>query len=286
MFARKFAYEVMAAGPFIMLGAIGIHARTTVDGWTPIEYAPAQLENVRAYVVPVRTSSPASIKTPGGLRKAADAWLSANRKGLLKDVFPVAVGENAAETPRGEIIEAKMNVAFALQGRAHHMAAEGDVARACDMLADAFEIGAIGKYGSFESVVSSCSAQQSALEGLRDFAGSISADQRTALARRIASTPKPARPLDRIVAHLREGYTAQLRRNGDDGGSIEVTQVFGRLASLTDPDGSGKPGGEMLSAWANEQNTDLTYAAVTARRARISEEMLRREVDRTLALLR
>jgi len=286
MFARKLAYELMAAGPFIMLAMIGVHARTTSFDWNPVEYGPVQNQHVRAYIGPVRAVRALKADDIYEVQKTADDWIRLHDSGELKSVRTVYLQDLSQDSSViNQIVEAKMYLATVLNDWATYKQQRGEPKQSCELALQAYEVAAIGKYGFFDNVARSSALQEKALDVVASEGPKLSSTNRTVLIQQLKKASRTERDLNGILADARWAYFGMLKRQGVETSDGAVEGSFEKLAYLTSPNHTLGEASEAFKLCLTTSDTDLAYIALMARQAKMAESSLRDRIQQTTQLL-
>jgi hypothetical protein len=240
MLVKRIVYYVLAAGPFLLIGLIAINSRLNANHWEFVEYGPETTLRIEAYSRPVEMVRNAIVKgrpvSTEELRKTIDAWLEGSRRGDLRDIYPPTTQVDGSAVIYDQIVRAKQTLVDNALRYGHVLQSQGRTREAALVYADVFELADVGKYSELSALCESATYQSSTLKRIAQLAGSLSAEDRSAILARLSSLDRsPERTLSQIVDRLCVTYARDLERQGRSAAPIEAARDHQRLASNEDP---------------------------------------------------
>lgn len=208
----KAATLVIALSPLSILSTIGWADRSRPDILQSLESTAEENSAISAYTVPVRIAYSHGLQRnyEGGAPKLSNevvdsvgaSWISAFRRGKLKNLESTFLGDSSLVGVKSEIIEVRSMLAETTRAAARRDQASVSAGR----LATAIEISAIAKYSDFRSVSNACATQTRAAKALIDLVPSVSPRQAKKLERQLAIAAPPRNRVAEMLRHERKLY--------------------------------------------------------------------------------
>ena len=288
MLVKKAVFQLLAAGPFLLLGLIAISGRTNVNTYEFIEYGPAMNGLVKAYAGPVRVAVAYqdAKKQPANqqqLLEAIEYWLTAYRNGELKDIHPATTVFDGWTSVHSSILDARSTLLRDGYDVANEWAALGQYEDAANLYGDLIELGTVAKYGDFSSLIASAPFQARILGSLAAISSELDEAQRCSLATQIEALEQPDRNPTLIVNHMAVAYSRDLRRKGMSTDRLEAVRSSHTLASNDEEEFK-------LEKWVEIASYDHNLISLAARsRIALTQERRYREqrdsvLDQLLAI--
>lgn len=285
MLVKKAVFQLLAAGPFLLLGLIAISGRTNATTYEFIEYGPAMNDSVLAYADPVRISAAygnAARLSPNRqqLLEAIEFWLTAYRNGELKDIRPATTIFDGRTSAYTSILDARSTLLRDGYDLANEWAALGQYEDAAELYGDLIELANVAKYGDFSSLIASAPFQTRVLGSLGAISSELEAAQRCLIATQIEALEQPDRNPIVIVNHLASVYSRDLRRKGLSSEGLGAVRSDRTLASNEEEE-------YRLENWIEitSSDQDLNPLAARSRLALSQERRYRERRDSVLSQL-
>lgn len=218
MVMRKAVLNLLAAGPFLLLGLIGLNSRMDRTDWQFVEYGPTTSAKIYAYVGPIRAATYASQVSASEweIEYIVDYWIDEAQDGRLTDILPASAQLDAVSGPYQEILDSKRTLAIAAQKVAKAMEHRGDINGAVRIHAKILELGEIAKYGEFTSYTSAAVEQSEALRNIARLAPRLDEAERQQLSRAVSALKWPQKSFSTVIGHITVAYQRDRTRAGDD----------------------------------------------------------------------
>ncbi|MCH7903245.1 MAG: hypothetical protein IH944_01610 [Armatimonadetes bacterium] len=276
MLVKKAVYQLLAAGPFLLLGLIAISGRTSANAYEFIEYGPAMNDSILAYVDPVRVSvayESEAKQSPNRqqLLEAIEFWLTAYRNGELKDIRPATTILDGRTSAYTSILDARSTLLRDGYDLANEWATLGQYEDAANLYGDLIELANVAKYGDFSSLIASAPFQMRILGSIEAISSELDEAQRTRLASQIEELEQPGRNPTQIVNHMAVVYSRDLRRKGESTNWLAAVRSSHTLASNDEEEFK-------LEEWIEITSSDQDLLPLAARsRVALSQERRYRE---------
>lgn len=240
MLVKKVVYQLMAAGPILLLGMIAVNSRAKVDTWQFIEYGPETSARLFAYATPIREVRSRFVYKDDydeqDIHETIDIWLKGYRNGDLQDIFPATTMFEGSTSAYQQVVAARHKLVYRAREQAELYFEEGEYEMAAELFTDILEVANIAKYGEFAILADSANTQAAALNRLIELSPKLTEDQRARITKRISRLDDPKRSLAHIISRISAAYRIDLTRQGRSTAVIEAARANQTLASADDLD--------------------------------------------------
>lgn len=240
MLVKKFIYQLMAAGPILLLGLIAIHSRAKFDAWQFTEYGPDTSSRIYAYIDPIKAVRNRFVYKDEydaqEVHEAIEIWLAEYRAGKLQDIYPVTTVLEGQTGVYQQIVTARHRLLYRARDQADIYFRDEEYVKAAELFTDIIEVANIAKFGEFSILAESSGTQSDALLRLVELSPFLSPEHRDSISERINQLDDPSRSLTHTVSRISTVYRFDLLQQGRSTAIIEAARSNHSLASAENLD--------------------------------------------------